>query len=61
MSCRTFMGMRGLPVAWAGQTELQRPHSVQAKVSRRVFQGISSTRSTPNFSASSKSIGSGRP
>src|SRR3712207_878454 len=27
-------GSRGLPVAWAGHTEVQRPHIVQASVSR---------------------------
>ena len=29
-SWSTFIGMRGFPVAWAGHTALQRPHSVQA-------------------------------
>ncbi len=60
-SWSTFIGMRGLPVAWAGQASLQRPHSVQANESRRLFQGSSCTRSMPNFSVFSKSIFGGRP
>ena len=36
-------GSSGLPVAWAGQTDVQRPHIVQASVSSSCFQVKSST------------------
>src|SRR6201747_1828546 len=36
-------GSRGLPVAWAGQRLVQRPHMVQAAVSSSCFPGSSST------------------
>jgi len=53
--------MSGFPVVCAGQAALHRPHSVQANVSRSVFQGSSWTWSIPNFSLFSKSIFGGRP
>jgi hypothetical protein len=60
-SWRTFIGLSGFAVRWAGQTELQRPHSVHAYESRRLFHGSSCTRSIPNFSVFSKSICGGSP
>ena len=45
-------GSRGLPVAWAGHTELHRPHMVQASVSRSCFQVKSSTTAAPKVSSS---------
>ena len=45
-------GSRGLPVAWAGHTEVQRPHMVQASVSRSCFQVNDSTVEAPNVSSS---------
>ena len=36
-------GSSGLPVAWAGQTLVQRPHIVHASVSSSCFQVKSST------------------
>ncbi|CAB4821728.1 unannotated protein [freshwater metagenome] len=45
-------GSSGLPVACAGQTEVQRPHMVQASVSRSCFQVKSSTTEAPNVSSS---------
>ena len=60
-SWSTFIGWSGLPVACAGQTELQRPHSVHANESSRAFHGSSRTWLTPNVSVLSKSIRGGRP
>ena len=45
-------GSSGLPVAWAGQTEVQRPHMVQASVSSSCFQVISLTVEAPKDSSS---------
>src|SRR5918998_325882 len=45
-------GSSGLPVAWAGHTEVQRPHMVQASVSSSCFQVKSSTVAAPNVSSS---------
>ena len=45
-------GSSGLPVAWAGQTLVQRPHIVQASVSRSCFHVKSSTTLAPNVSSS---------
>ena len=52
-------GLSILPVMFAGQTAVQRPHSVQAKPSSNDFQLRWSTSLAPNCSASapSKSIG----
>ncbi len=53
-------GSSGLPVAWAGQTEVQRPHMVQASVSSSCFQVISLTVEAPKDSSSvSIRLGSG--
>src|SRR6478752_6966590 len=41
-------GSSGLPVAWAGQTLVQRPHMVQASVSSSCFQVNSSMVEAPN-------------
>src|SRR6185369_15240740 len=43
----TWRGLRGLPVARAGQASWQRPHSVQVKESSRSFQLKSVTLATP--------------
>ena len=56
-------GSRGFPVAWAGHTEVQRPHIVQASVSRSCFHEKSSTTEAPNVSRSvspSTRLGMGR-
>ena len=56
-------GSRGLPVAWAGHTEVQRPHMVQASVSRSCFHEKSSTTEAPKVSSSvspSTRLGMGR-
>ena len=45
-------GSSGLPVAWAGHTDVQRPHIVQASVSSSCFQVKSSTVAAPNVSSS---------
>ena len=45
-------GSSGLPVAWAGHTEVQRPHMVQASVSSSCFQVKSSTTEAPKLSSS---------
>ncbi len=45
-------GSRGLPVAWAGHTDVQRPHMVQASVSSSCFQVKSSTVEAPKLSSS---------
>ena len=45
-------GSSGLPVAWAGHTEVHRPHIVQASVSSSCFQVKSSTVAAPNVSSS---------
>src|ERR1700736_4631395 len=45
-------GSRGLPVAWAGQRLVQRPHMVQASVSRSCFHVKSSTTEAPKLSSS---------
>src|SRR3954468_12716455 len=45
-------GSRDLPVAWAGQTEVQRPHIVQASVSSSCFQVKSSMVAAPKVSSS---------
>jgi len=43
-------GSSGLPVAWAGHTEVQRPHMVQASVSSNCFHVKSSTTLAPKLS-----------
>src|SRR3546814_20858450 len=43
-------GSSDLPVAWAGHTEVQRPHIVQASVSRSCFHVKSSTVEAPKLS-----------
>src|SRR3546814_465269 len=45
-------GSSDLPVAWAGHTEVQRPHIVQASVSRSCFHVKSSTVEAPQLSSS---------
>ena len=45
-------GSSDLPVACAGQTDVQRPHIVQASVSSSCFQVKSSTVAAPNVSSS---------
>ena len=45
-------GSSGLPVAWAGQTLVQRPHIVQASVSSSCFHVKSSTVEAPKDSSS---------
>ena len=45
-------GSSGLPVACAGQTDVQRPHIVQASVSSSCFQVKSSTVEAPKLSSS---------
>ena len=45
-------GSSGLPVAWAGQTLVQRPHIVQASVSSSCFQVKSSMVEAPKLSSS---------
>ena len=45
-------GSSGLPVAWAGQTLVQRPHMVQASVSSSCFQVKSSMVEAPKLSSS---------
>ena len=45
-------GSSGLPVAWAGHTDVHRPHMVQASVSRSCFQVKSSTVAAPKLSSS---------
>ena len=45
-------GSSGLPVAWAGQTLVQRPHIVHASVSRSCFQVKSSIVEAPKLSSS---------
>src|SRR3546814_16805664 len=45
-------GSSDLPVAWAGHTEVQRPHIVQASVSRSCFHVKSSTVEAPKLSSS---------
>ncbi len=56
-SLRTISrGSSGLPVGLAGQTEVQRPHTVQASVSSSCFQVNSATRAAPTVSMSVASI-----
>src|SRR4051812_27250935 len=43
-------GSRGLPVAWAGHTLVQRPHMVHESVSSSCFQVNSSTTEAPKVS-----------
>src|SRR6478735_7176692 len=45
-------GSSGLPVAWAGQTLVHRPHMVQASVSMSCFQVKSSMVEAPKLSSS---------
>ena len=45
-------GSSGLPVAWAGQTDVHRPHIVQLSVSSSCFQVKSSTVEAPKLSSS---------
>src|SRR3546814_9159501 len=45
-------GSSGLPVAWAGQTLVQRPHMVQASRSTSCFHVKSSTVEAPKLSSS---------
>ena len=56
-------GSRGLPVACAGHTEVQRPHIVQASVSSSCFHEKSSITEAPKVSSSvspSTRLGMGR-
>jgi hypothetical protein len=54
-------GSSGLPVAWAGHTDVQRPHIVQASVSSSCFHVKSSTTEAPKVSSSvSMRLGMGR-
>ena len=54
-------GSSGLPVAWAGHTDVHRPHIVQASVSSSCFQVKSSTVEAPKLSSSvSMRFGIGR-
>ena len=54
-------GSSGLPVAWAGQTAVHRPHIVQLSVSSSCFQVKSSTVAAPKVSSSvSMRLGMGR-
>ncbi len=53
-------GSSGLPVAWAGQTAVQRPHMVHESVSSNCFQVNSSMVEAPKLSSSvSMRLGSG--
>src|SRR5204862_1469246 len=53
-------GSRGLPVAWAGHTDVQRPQIVQASVSSSCFQVKSAMALAPKLSSSvSIMLGSG--
>ena len=45
-------GSSGLPVAWAGHTDVHRPHIVQASVSSSCFHVKSSTVAAPKVSSS---------
>ena len=45
-------GSSGLPVAWAGQTDVHRPQIVQASVSRSCFHVKSSMTAAPKLSSS---------
>src|SRR4051794_13835690 len=45
-------GSSGLPVAWAGHTDVHRPQIVQASVSRSCFQVKSSMTAAPKLSSS---------
>ena len=57
--CRSRMMSRGestLPTRLAGQTAVQRPHSVQASKSSRSFQVKPARALMPSFSEVSKSI-----
>ena len=45
-------GSSGLPVILAGHTDVQRPHTVHASVSKSCFQVKSSTVEAPNVSSS---------
>ena len=45
-------GSSGLPVPWAGHTDVQRPHMVQASVSSSCFQVKSSMVEAPKLSSS---------
>ena len=60
----TSFGERSLPVAWAGQTSWQRPHSVHEKASTTSLRVRSAAVATPKRSSSSgrsKRSGSSRP
>ena len=61
MSKMIILGERGLPLAKAGQTSWQRPHSMQASASRRSFQVRSAAFSSPNVSAVLEVDGRNRP
>src|SRR5688572_23203988 len=53
-------GSSGFPVAWAGHTDVHRPHIVHASVSSNCFQVKSDTVDAPNVSSSvSMRLGSG--
>src|SRR5687768_5429133 len=56
MTCPTFntisRGSSGLPVALAGHTDVQRPHTVQASVSSSCFHVKSSITEAPKLSSS---------
>src|SRR5438552_17678923 len=45
-------GSSSLPVAWAGHTDVQRPHTVHASVSKSCFHVKSSIVDAPNVSSS---------
>src|SRR5690606_27846102 len=53
VSIMIFRGESSLPVILAGQTDVQRPHSVQVYASSRLFQLRSMTSLEPNRSGSS--------
>ncbi len=49
ISTMIFFGLRSFPVAFAGQTEVQRPHSVHVKPFRSCFHVRSSMSVAPYF------------
>ena len=56
MSTMTCFGESILPVRFAGQAAVQRPHSVQVYVSSNCFQLNCRSSPTPNTSAFSMSL-----
>ena len=58
----TRFGERGLPAAWAGHTDSQRPHSVQASSMKSCVQRRSDGEEIPSRTSSAvKSVGAGTP